>query len=142
HEELAQVVREGRKREFSHADAGADRPLFDPNSVETFAASVPAASEDAREWGSLYRRLIALRQEVIVPRLDDCRSLGAITIGSHAVRASWSLGGGVLTLLANFGDEAVGGETPEGMEIFRLADIESRLDGSILGPRSFRAFLS
>lgn len=142
HEELAQVVREGRKREFSHADAGADRPLFDPNSVETFAASVPAASEDAREWGSLYRRLIALRQEVIVPRLDDCRSLGAITIGSHAVRASWSLGGGVLTLLANFGGEAVGGETPEGMEIFRLADIESRLDGSILGPRSFRAFLS
>ncbi|WP_377848673.1 malto-oligosyltrehalose trehalohydrolase [Bosea sp. UC22_33] len=142
HEELAQAVREGRRREFAHADPDGDRRLFDPNAEETFAASRPAGGEDGAEWNALYRGLIALRQERIVPHLDSCRSMGAVAIGAQAVRASWGLGGGTLTLLVNFDEAPVTDTRPKGAEIFALGDAEQRANGLRLGARSFRAFLS
>lgn len=142
HEELAQAVREGRAREFAHVDPGGEKRLFDPNAAETFDASRPDAGEDGAQWSALYRSLIALRRERIVPHLDSCRSTGADPLGSSAVRACWSLGGGRLTLLANFGDEAVTDSLPEGAEIFALGEAKHGPDGLLLGARSFRAFLS
>lgn len=142
HEELAQAVREGRRREFAHAETDGEGRLFDPNALKTFAASRPAGGEDSAEWNALYRGLIALRQERIVPYLDCCRSTSAVAIGSLAVRASWSLGGGILTLLVNFGEAAVTDKLPEGSEIFAMGEAQ-RQDGILqLEARSFRAFLS
>ncbi|WP_310094096.1 MULTISPECIES: malto-oligosyltrehalose trehalohydrolase [Bosea] len=142
HEELAQAVREGRAREFAHVDPCGETRLFDPNAAETFNASKPDAGEDGAEWSAFYRRLIALRRDRVVPHLDTCRSIGAVALGSSAVRACWHLSGGTLTLLANFGDEAVGDRPPEGAEIFALGEAERRPDGLLLGARSFRALLS
>lgn len=142
HEELAQAVREGRKREFAHLDPGGERPLFDPNSAATFAASKPAAADDSVEWNAFYRQLIMLRRDRIVPHLDDCRSLGAAVLGPAAVRASWALGEGALTVLANFGSGAVLCGAADGAAIFSLGEVENEAGVLRLGPRSFRAFLS
>ena len=121
---------------------GDEQRLFDPNAAETFDASRPDAGDDGAEWCALYRRLIALRRERIVPHLDTCRSTGAVALGSYAVRACWSLSDGTLTLLVNFGDEAVVDRVPEGAEVFALGEAERRPDGLLIGARSFSAFLS
>jgi malto-oligosyltrehalose trehalohydrolase len=111
--ELADVVREGRRREFAKFAAFADpekRKLIpDPNDQDTFRKSIPrpdAALASQRE--ALYRQLLAIRRDEIVPRLDDTHSLGAKVIGPAAVSARWRLGdGAVLTLAINLGDAPV-----------------------------------
>jgi len=113
--ELADAVREGRRREFAafaaFSDAEAQARIPDPNDEATFLKSIPepfdpSDAEQAR-WLSLYRRLLALRREVLVPRLDGARALGAEAIGPAAVSARWRLGdGAVLTIVANLGAEA------------------------------------
>jgi maltooligosyltrehalose trehalohydrolase len=83
-----------------------------------------------------------LRRDRIVPHLDDCRSLGAAVLGPAAVRASWALGEGTLTVLANFGSGAVPCGAPDGVAIFSLGEVENEAGVLRLGPRSFRASLS
>lgn len=141
-EELAQAVREGRKREFAHQDPGSDRQPLDPNLPETFAASQPVPGEDAEEWLALYRTLIALRGEHVVPHLDDCRSTGAEALGLQAVRAGWRLGGRDWVLLVNFGEEPITTPLPAGGPVFGLGEAAVVTDGIRLDGRSFRAFLA
>ncbi|WP_082610310.1 malto-oligosyltrehalose trehalohydrolase [Bosea sp. Root381] len=141
-EELAQAIREGRKREFSHQDPGSDRQPLDPNLPETFAASQPLPGDDAEAWLSLYRRLIALRFEHVVPHLDDCRSSGAEALGARTIRAGWRLGERDWVLLVNFGEEVVTTELPAGKPVFGLGEAAVEADGIRLDGRSFRAFLS
>ncbi len=114
--ELAEAVRNGRRREFAHFAAFADPEqrdrIPDPNDVRSFSASIPDVSEaclpDHRAWLDLHRRLLALRAAEIVPRLPGTRSLGATTLGKAAVRAGWRMGDGMeLTIAVNFGTEAV-----------------------------------
>lgn len=112
HDELADAVREGRRREFAKFPAFADpetrERIPDPNAVETFTQSVPEAGEDAEEWRSLYRGLLDIRREKIVPRLAGARSVGAQAMGDAAVRAHWRMGDGTsLKIAINFGDAAV-----------------------------------
>jgi maltooligosyltrehalose trehalohydrolase len=112
-EELAKLVREGRRREFAHFAAFQDEKrraqIPDPNAAATFAASVPDASEsEGSETLELYRRLLALRHAHVVPGIEGCRSAGARAIGPAAVCGGWNLGNGTrLTIAANFGDGAV-----------------------------------
>ncbi|MDB5683334.1 MAG: treZ [Sphingomonas bacterium] len=111
HHELADAVREGRRREFAKFPAFADpaqrEKIPDPNAVETFATSRPRGSQ-ADTWRARYRDLIALRQARIVPTLPGASALGAEAIGDQAVRARWRLGNGaVLTLAINLGETAV-----------------------------------
>ncbi len=113
HDELADAVRDGRRREFAKFAAFADparrERIPDPNAPATFEASVPhpdpvhgAARRD------LYQRLIAIRMAEIVPRLVGVRSMAACAVGDAAVMASWRLGGGtILTIAANLGSELV-----------------------------------
>ncbi len=111
--ELADAVREGRRNEFARFPAFSDQArrslIPDPNSPRTFEASVPHADPmRAEERETLYRRLIAIRQSEIVPRLKAARSIEARAIGPKAVFARWRMGDGtVLSLACNLGAEPV-----------------------------------
>jgi maltooligosyltrehalose trehalohydrolase len=110
HDDLADAVREGRRREFAKfaafADEAARAKIPDPNAQSTFAASVAQPGPDAAEWEALYRQLIELRTRLIVPRLKGATSLGAQALGAKAVTASWRLyDGAVLSLAIDLGDE-------------------------------------
>ncbi len=112
HDELADAVREGRRREFAKfpafADAASRKRIPDPNAVSTFAASRPEPGPDAQRWRDLYTTLIALRHERIIPHLKGTRSIGAQVLGHGAVVARWQMGGGARLIIAiNLGDEAV-----------------------------------
>ncbi len=98
HDDLADAVREGRRREFAKfpafADEAARARIPDPNARATFDASFPTPGPDADAWRALYRELLALRHARIVPHLARARSLGAEAIGAAAVVARWRLGDG------------------------------------------------
>jgi maltooligosyltrehalose trehalohydrolase len=116
HDELADAVREGRRREFKRfpefASEAAREHIPDPNAFSTFAASrldwsVPE-QPDHRAWLDLVRRLMRIRHETIVPRLDGIGgNAGQATIlGDTALRVAWMLGdGSTLELVANLADQ-------------------------------------
>src|SRR5918996_772799 len=116
HDELADAVREGRRREFKRfpefAREAAREHIPDPNAFSTFAASrldwsVPEQPEH-RAWLDLVRRLIRTRHDTIVPRLGGIRGhAGQATILSDtALRVAWTLGdGSTLELIANLADQ-------------------------------------
>jgi maltooligosyltrehalose trehalohydrolase len=112
HDDLADAVREGRRREFAKFDAFADEAararIPDPNAGDTFAASRPQPGPEADEWEACYRHLLALRARLVVPRLRGAKALGAEVLGDKAVAASWRMGdGAVLAIAINLGTEAV-----------------------------------
>lgn len=111
HDELADAVREGRRGEFAHFPGFSDPALRaripDPNARATFDASRPVPGPDAAAWRALYKTLLAIRRERIVPHLQDSKPLGAEVIGDKAVVARWQLGDAVLTLALNLGDAPV-----------------------------------
>jgi maltooligosyltrehalose trehalohydrolase len=109
HDDLADAVREGRRREFAgfaaFASEQARARIPDPNALSTFDASRVTPGEDADLWRSFYRDLLALRRAHIVPGLDGCRATGARALADAAVEASWRLSTGeTLTILLNLGD--------------------------------------
>ncbi len=109
HGELADAVREGRRREFARfpdfADPSRREKIPDPNDVATFEHSIPQPDpERAAERRAYYRQLLAIRAAHIVPRLPGAKSIGATAAGTAAVLARWRLGdGAVLTLACNLG---------------------------------------
>ena len=127
HDELADAVREGRRREFTKfpafADPAARERIPDPNAPETFERSLPQPGPAAREWRALYRELLAIRREEIVPHLSGCTVLGAAALGEGAVRARWRLGNGAeLAVLANLGTAAIDAPPTTGRALFRTGD--------------------
>ena len=121
HDALADAVREGRRREFAKfpefSDPATRARIPDPNAVSTFEASRVVEPEDAEAWRTLYRDLLRLRRERIVPGLAAARALGAEVLGEKAVVARWRLGEArTLTLAVNLGDAPVvldtAGEAP------------------------------
>jgi maltooligosyltrehalose trehalohydrolase len=110
-EELAGLVREGRRREFQHFAAFQDEArreqIPDPNARSTFDASIPREAEMREPDHAVVlddtRRLLAVRREHVMPGIPGCRSLGAKALSQHAVQASWRLGtGDILTIASNF----------------------------------------
>jgi maltooligosyltrehalose trehalohydrolase len=119
HDELADAVREGRRREFAKfpqfADEAARAHIPDPNAESTFLASrldwtVPEQPEHAK-WLALVRRLLRIRHDNIVPRLAGVRGHGAqaAVLGDGTLSVRWQLGDGSrLTLILSASDtEAV-----------------------------------
>jgi malto-oligosyltrehalose trehalohydrolase len=110
--ELAQAVRDGRRREFAgfaqFSDSEKLKRIPDPNAPETFERSKPAqdsAGGEKRE--TLYRQLLSIRRREIIPRLDGARALDAEAVGAAAVLARWRLSDGeVLVLASNLGGHA------------------------------------
>jgi maltooligosyltrehalose trehalohydrolase len=113
-EQLAQAVRDGRRREFSSfgkfSDPDTLAKIPDPNAFDTFARSRPMPNPNfANEREKLYRRLLSLRRTEITPRLDGARAIEATAVGPSAVLAKWRLGDGTtLTLASNLGQAAAG----------------------------------
>jgi maltooligosyltrehalose trehalohydrolase len=94
HAELADAVRQGRRNEFARfadfADPEKRERIPDPNAVATFETSRPAPDpQRGPEREALYRKLLALRMQEIVPRLDGVRSTRASVIGPKAIVAQW-----------------------------------------------------
>jgi maltooligosyltrehalose trehalohydrolase len=125
HNELADLVREGRRQEFAgfaeFCDPEKRRRIPDPNATETFTTSAPRP-ESTERFG-LYQRLIALRMTEIVPRLRGTVSVGAEAIGAKAVVARWRMGDGSrLIIITNLGTETVSFEAPAGRLLFTTGD--------------------
>jgi maltooligosyltrehalose trehalohydrolase len=134
HDELADAVREGRRKEFAKfaafADPEARKAIPDPNAHETFHRSRAQPGRDATEWQNLYRNLLKIRHDQIIPRLRGTTSIGAEAIGEGAVVARWRMGdGAVLTTSLNLGLEAV--ELPELKEASIFAEGKSGQPGSV-----------
>ena len=110
HRELADAVREGRRREFANFGAfiPAATDIPDPNATSTYENSAPKPGPNSAARRDLYRRLLALRHAEIVPRLAGAKSLRSAVLGKAAVSAHWLMGdGAVLILATNLGDDAV-----------------------------------
>jgi maltooligosyltrehalose trehalohydrolase len=98
HGELADLVREGRRNEFAAFSAFTDphqrEKIPDPNAEQTFHASQPVCwQRKSAETLALYRRLLQLRHQYIIPNLSGTQALGA---HARAWRGQcvWRLGDG------------------------------------------------
>ena len=110
HDELADAVREGRRKEFAKFAAFADpatrERIPDPNALSTFEASRLLPGDP--QWLALHERLLAVRHANIVPRLAGTTGIEAEVIGEGAVVARWRMGDGrTLTIAINLGSAPV-----------------------------------
>ncbi|HLM52040.1 MAG TPA: malto-oligosyltrehalose trehalohydrolase [Pseudoxanthomonas sp.] len=114
--DLADAVREGRRREFARFPAFQDPErrlaIPDPNALKTFEASIPDFDQASSAEGAAHRRfvqrLLRIRRERIVPRLEGARSLGVEMLGDGAICARWRMGDGAqLSLWVNLGGNAL-----------------------------------
>jgi maltooligosyltrehalose trehalohydrolase len=123
-EQLAEAIRAGRRREFASFSGFSDEKrlaeLPDPNSRETFERSRPLADpEVGPKREGLYRRLLAVRRNELVPRLPGTRGLDARAIGAAAVHARWRMGdGAVLTIATNLGGDVADVPASRGRPMF------------------------
>lgn len=112
--ELAESVREGRRREFqkfvSFDDPTKRARIPDPNAVATFEASridwSAPESKTGRRWLKFTRRLLALRHKEVVPLLRDAGGNAGHVLAAHegTVAIRWRLSGADLYLRANLAD--------------------------------------
>jgi maltooligosyltrehalose trehalohydrolase len=120
--ELAQAVRDGRRREFAafarFADPAARERIPDPGAVETFERSKlrwdEASEAGHREWLALYRELLLLRARHVVPHLAGNRFAATHAVhGSSGLAVDWTLGdGAMLHFRANFSGAPIEGLPP------------------------------
>jgi maltooligosyltrehalose trehalohydrolase len=111
--ELADAVREGRRREFAHFPAFQDPAdlgrIPDPNDPATFEASKidwsRAEAQPGAEWLRFVRSLLDLRRRHVVPLLRSAGSHAGrvITAGEELIAVDWRLNGAILELRANLG---------------------------------------
>jgi malto-oligosyltrehalose trehalohydrolase len=118
--DLADAVREGRRREFAHfpefADAGAQAHIPDPLALATFESARldwSLLSDPAHAtWLELHRSLLAIRRREIVPRLQGLARAHAERVlhDEKVVELRWRLAdGATLQLVAWLGAEPVDG---------------------------------
>jgi malto-oligosyltrehalose trehalohydrolase len=117
HGDLADAVREGRRREFggfaAFDDPTARARIPDPNDAATFAASRidwdRRETPEGRGWLDFTSRLLAIRRREIVPRLAGAAGHAGRVVadGAGLVAVDWRLDGAVLRLRANLGEAPV-----------------------------------
>jgi len=136
---LADAVREGRRREFAQfpefRDEAARQNIPDPTLASTFEESELDWAEPTRQthagWLARYRRLLAIRQREIIPRL---RGIGGFAgryrvLGANSVIVEWRLGdGSQLRLIANFAAELV--SAPDVLEVGRILYTSAEIPGA------------
>jgi maltooligosyltrehalose trehalohydrolase len=114
--DLAKAVREGRRKEFAafpqFTEPGAIEHIPDPNAPGTMSSAVLDWNEldlsEHTRWLELYRRLLVLRHERIVPLISKTVPCGASwrVLENDRLVVSWLLSGGKrLVMAANFGTE-------------------------------------
>lgn len=123
--DLAEAVREGRRREFKSfpgfSSPSARETIPDPNAASTFERSIPDMGKEETDpiWRTYYADLLKLRHQHIIPNLRGTKSLGAALLGDKGAVARWKLGSGqVLTLAVNFADTPVAWDLPQGSFLF------------------------
>jgi 1,4-alpha-glucan branching enzyme len=107
--DLADAVREGRRREFARfpafVSADARERIPDPLAPETFQRSniAPAIEQPDREIAALYRELLDLRRREIVPRLTGSEAcIAHYRCEGRGLSVEWDLADGShLMLVAN-----------------------------------------
>ncbi len=152
--ELADAVREGRRREFARfpafADAAARARIPDPGDPETFARSVldwaDAAQPRHRRWLAHYRRLLAVRHRAIVPRLEGIGGAAGTwaRLGDRGLEVRWRLADETtLVLLANLGGRTVPAAAPAGELLHATSrTVAPRLAAGALPPWSVACVLA
>ncbi|QYJ16552.1 Malto-oligosyltrehalose trehalohydrolase [Rubrobacter xylanophilus DSM 9941] len=141
--ELARAVAAGRREEFAafpeFSDPATRERIPDPNAPGTFEASrLDWGEREAPEhaaWVELYRTLLSVRRERIVPLLSGTPGSTAWrTVGGRGLETRWNLAGGArLALRANLGPGPLGGfGSPEGELLYATEgaqDAERELPG-------------
>ncbi|MGV2290919.1 malto-oligosyltrehalose trehalohydrolase [Trinickia sp. YCB016] len=161
--DLADAVREGRRREFAKFNAFSDESartrIPDPNDPQTFALSSPADDEasdtrgtgDRDAWRHFYKSALAVRAKLITPRLSPVRALGATVLQSasghpvNALVARWRLADGeTLAVALNLTPDALPfADRPDGMVIFETPPrARDRVNEYELPPYSFVAWMT
>jgi maltooligosyltrehalose trehalohydrolase len=117
HDELADAVRTGRRKEFAKFAAFTDpqkrEKIPDPNDPETFQLSVPREESADADMLALYQAALHLRARHIAPRSEGAVAVAARALNEGAVTAQWRLGdGALLTVAANLGKLPVDFEHP------------------------------
>jgi 1,4-alpha-glucan branching enzyme len=109
HGDLAQAVRDGRRREFKMAYEAFGDEIPDPLDQATFTSAKldwqELQSPDGQRRYELVRRLLTLRRQHIVPHLRTASFGEAYFEPDGTLFASWSLDGHLLTLTANLSSE-------------------------------------
>jgi maltooligosyltrehalose trehalohydrolase len=139
-EELAKLVREGRRKEFAHFAAFQDErrraQIPDPNAPATFHLSIPDPTVADRETEAHFRVLLGLRHRHVVPRIPGTRSISATPLAKTGVLARWQLGDGAELIIAcNLGEAGVAVEPVGGAMMFesRPGDAEALGEGHLRG---------
>ncbi len=113
--DLAQAVREGRRKEFAgfneFSDPKARENIPDPNDKKTWDHSKVKAdtqNRHATHWRSWYVDLLKLRHKYVTPYLAAARSDSVQILAPLCVVARWRLGNGnLLSLYCNFSRQNV-----------------------------------
>jgi 1,4-alpha-glucan branching enzyme len=141
HGELADAVREGRRREFSafpeFAGEKARAAIPDPNDERTFLDSKldwsRAQGAAGRRVLDEHRRLLALRAREVAPRIAKGAHGKFQRIGDHGLHVDWTLGdGSTLHFRGNFGEAPLHAGTPPAPAIH----VVGTFDAGRLGPWS------
>ncbi|MEM5370692.1 malto-oligosyltrehalose trehalohydrolase [Paraburkholderia azotifigens] len=163
--DLANAVREGRRKEFARFSAFADETrraqIPDPNDPQTLVRSSPAEREgdsrdtpenkDALDWMHFYKSALAVRAKLIAPRLGQAKPLGATVLDAsgaqdaNALVARWRLADGeTLSIALNLGKNGVRLDNrPAGKLIFETPPrVRDRIDTGELPPNAFVAWLT
>jgi malto-oligosyltrehalose trehalohydrolase len=142
HDELADAVRDGRRREFAKfpqfQDPAVREHIPDPNALSTFEASrldrtVRDQPDHARHL-HFVKHLLRIRRQEIIPRLAGAGHDGAGRLGTTGVRGHWRLGDGSrLELVANLGAEPLSGiDAPSGTLLYESsAGLVEALPGTL-----------
>lgn len=134
---LDDAVREGRRREFAQFSAFADPDVRaripDPNALATFESSrVDTADADTQAGAAhvaWFTALLALRRQLLVPRLSTLRAAGARVLGPGVVQATWADGAGRIELVLNLGGADIA------LPAADMPDGHYRSDGGLDGDR-------
>ena len=106
--DLAQAVRDGRRREFAGAYAEHGGAIPDPIAKDTRDSAVlnwNARDEpEHAERLALTRRLLAARKQWVMPLLPAMHGKGEVSLESGVLRARWPADGKALLILANLSD--------------------------------------
>ncbi len=106
--DLADAVRQGRRREFAEAYALHGDEIPDPLAAETRDMAVldwgaPSRPEHAKRL-ALTRALLAARQRFVAPLLPAMQTPGEVRFESGLLTARWAAGEKTLMLLANLSE--------------------------------------
>ena len=134
--ELAALVTNGRRREFRGFAqfAGAAETLIpDPNHPDTFERSklewLSLGREQHATWLTLYKSLLALRREHVIPRLAGMKGASGRyrTFGDGALGVTWRMGdASTFELRLNLSDQGTRAEAPPGGNLIHCEPASAR----------------